>query len=61
MNDNDKIEFMLKSVTDNTISICQQNGMEQSQINEYVSQSQASMYQLMSALYKDMKDNSLIA
>jgi len=61
MNDDQKIEFMLKSVIDNTISICQQNGMEQSQIDEYVSQSQTSMSYLMSALYKDMKDNSLIA
>jgi hypothetical protein len=61
MNDQEKIDFMLKSMTDNTILLCSQSGMEQSKIDEYIGQNQASMSYILSLVYEDMKNNGLFS
>ena len=61
MNDQEVIEFMIKSVNETNRLLCEQSGMATEQINQQIEQSAPGMNLIMTALYAKMREANIIA
>jgi hypothetical protein len=61
MNQQDAINFMVETINETNRFLCEQAGMDESQINQQIEQSRPSMQLIVSMLYEKMKENNLLA
>ena len=61
MNEQETITFMVETINETNRLLCEQSGMDKTQIEQQIEQSKASMTLIVSALYEKMKGANLLA
>lgn len=61
MNEQEAITFMVETINETNRLLCEQAGMEKTQVDQQIEQSQASMMLIVSGLYAKMKEANLLA
>jgi hypothetical protein len=61
MNEQETITFMVEQINETNRLLCEQAGMDKTQIDQQIEQSRASMTMIVASLYQKMREENLLA